>query len=340
MDGKKITLKDIAGRAGLSINTISRALKDKEDIAPATREVIKTLAKEMGYVGNSVAGSLRSGHTRTIAVIVSDVANPHFGIMVKDIEQAARKHNYTIFVINTEEDNELEERAIHTAISKNVDGIIICPAQSSTENIEFMKRNGIPFVLIGRRFNDETDYDYVICDDEKGGYLATKHLLDNGHERILFLNGRNRISSAQERYMGYKRAHEEAGLTVDPLLVKEVGYEPGDTRKTVKMMVENESFTGIFAFNDVIAWEAMYVLQMMGCRIPEEYAIIGFDNIHSRMFVPFPLSSISSSKGEMARRALDILLRKISEPNEKKSYREVVDTTLIWRVSTIGNNEN
>ncbi|AZN38362.1 LacI family DNA-binding transcriptional regulator [Paenibacillus albus] len=339
MEGKKITLKDIASRAGLSINTISRALKDKEDIAPATREVIKRLAKEMGYVGNSAAGSLRSGHTRTIAVIVSDVANPHFGIMVKDIEKAARKHNYTILVINTEEDNELEERAIRTAISKNVDGIIICPAQCSTENIEFMKRNGIPFVLIGRRFLEENDYDYVICDDEKGGYLATKHLLDIGHKRILFLNGPQRISSAQERYMGYRRAHEEAGLKVDPLLVKDVGL-PGDTRRTVKMMVENESFTAIFAFNDVIAWEAMYVLQMMGCRIPEEYAIIGFDNIHSRMFIPFPLSSISSSKGEMARRALEVLLSKINEPGDKKSYREVVDTTLIWRVSTLGHNES
>lgn len=336
MEGRKVTLKDIANKAELSINTISRALKNKEDIAPATREYIQTLAKEMGYVGNSIAGSLRSGHTRTIAVIVGDVANPHFGIMVKDIENAARKHNYTIIVINTEESNELEERAIRTAISKNVDGIIICPAQSSVENMRFMKKNGIPFVLIGRRFQDETDFDYVICNDEKGGYLATKHLLDIGHKRILFLNGPRRISSAQERYLGYIKAHEEAGVPIDPDLVKEVGLESGDVWDKVRTMVENKSFTGIFAFNDVIAWEAMYILQKMGCRIPEEYAIIGFDNIHSRMFVPFPVSSISSSKGMMARRALEILLHKINEPDNHKSFNEVVDTALIWRVSTSG----
>lgn len=337
MLGRKVTLKDIANRAGLSVNTISRALKDKDDIAPATRQAIKTIAKEMGYVGNSAAGSLRSGHSRTIAVIVSDVANPHFGILVKDIENTARKHNYTIFVINTEENNELEERAIQIAISKNVDGILICPAQYSADNMHLMKRNGIPFVLVGRRFVDEPAFDYVICDDEKGGYLAAKHLLDQGHTRILFLNAPQRISSAQERYRGYMRAHEEAGLSVDPALTKEIGIRTGDAKEKVETMVErSEPFTGIFAFNDMIAWEAMYALQLRGCKIPEEYAIIGFDNIHSRMFVPFPLSSISSSQGEMARRAVEILLHKINRPDEEHSFKEVIDTAVISRAAANG----
>jgi DNA-binding LacI/PurR family transcriptional regulator len=127
--------------------------------------------------------------------------------MVKDIEKAARKHNYTIFVINTVDDNELEERAIYTAIGKNVDGIIICPAQHSSDNIRFI-----------------------------------------------------------------------------------------------------QNFTAIFAFNDVFAWEAVYMLRKIGYRVPEDYSVIGFDNIQSRNLFPFPLSSISNSKSKMSRRALDILL--------------------------------
>jgi len=335
MEGRKVTLKDIARQAGLSVNTVSRALKDKEDISLATRETIKRLAKDMGYVKNALAGSLRSGLTRTIAVIVSDVANPHFGIMVKDIEKAARKHQYTIFVICTEDDYALEERAVHTAISRNVDGIILCPSQRGTETLRFMQRVGIPFVLIGRRFRDEPDFDYVICDDELGGYLATRHLLAAGHERILFLNGPSRVSSAEERFNGYKRAHEELGRAVVPELVREVGIAAGDTRHTVRELAESgAAFTGIFAFNDIFAWEAMYVLHKLGRRVPQDCAVIGFDNIQSRLFAPFPLSSVSSSKGKMSRRALDILLHKINHPEDQTRYREVIETALVLRDST------
>ncbi|MCC3375033.1 LacI family DNA-binding transcriptional regulator [Cohnella sp. REN36] len=335
MAGRKVTLKDLAIKAGLSVNTISRALKDKEDISPATRKTIQDLAKEMGYVGNALAGSLRSGLTKTIAVIVSDVANPHFGIMVKDIEKTARKHNYTIFVINTEDDYEMEERAIYTAIGKNVDAIIICPSQRSTDNIRFLQKNGVPFVLIGRRFREEPDFDYVICDDEKGGYLATKHLIESGRERVLFLNGPGRISSAQERLEGYKRAHAEAGLPIRDELIVEVGASAGDTRQVVKRLIERDAtFTGIFAFNDVIAWEAAYVLQKHGYRVPDDFGVIGFDNIQSRLFIPFQLSSVSPSKGKMSKRAVDIVLHKINHPESKTRFREVIDTALVLREST------
>ncbi|NBD25648.1 LacI family DNA-binding transcriptional regulator [Paenibacillus glycinis] len=335
MEGKKVTLRDLAVKAGLSVNTVSRALKDKEDIAESTRKLIKDLAKEMGYVGNALAGSLRSGLTKTIAVIVSDVANPHFGIMVKDIEKSARKHNYTIFVIGTEDDHEMEERAIYTAIGKNVDGIIICPSQRSADTIRLLKKNGVPFVLIGRRFEEEPEFDYVICDDEKGGYLATKHLLDSGHERVLYLNGPSRISSARERLDGYKRAYREAGLPIREDLIIDVEPAAGDARRIVKQLLERKAdFTGIFAFNDVIAWEAAYVLQKYGHRVPEDYAIIGFDNIQSRLFLPFQLSSISNSKGKMSKRAVDILLYKINHPDSTETYRDVIDTALILRDST------
>lgn len=335
MEGRKVTLKDLATKAGLSANTISRALKDKDDIAVATRQMIKELAKEMGYVGNALAGSLRSGLTKTIAVIVSDVANPHFGIMVKEIEKSARKHNYTIFIINTEDDYEMEELAIYTAIGKNVDAIIICPSQRGTDNIRFLQKNGVPFVLIGRRFKDEPEFDYVICDDEKGGYLATKHLIDSGHKRVLFLNGPIRISSAQERLEGYKRAHEEAGLPVQEDLIVEVGASAGDTRLIVKQLIEQKAqFTGIFAFNDVIAWETAYVLNKYGYKVPEDYAVIGFDNIQSRIFIPFQLSSVSNSKGKMSKRAVDIVLHKINHPESDQKFNEIIDTKLVLREST------
>ncbi|MBB6733816.1 LacI family DNA-binding transcriptional regulator [Cohnella zeiphila] len=337
MAGKRVTLKDIAERTNYTINTVSRALKDKEDIALETRKKIQRLAKEMGYIENSVAGSLRSGYSKTIAVIVGDISNPHFGIIVKEIEKAARKHRYTIIVLNTEDREELEESAIRTALSKNVDGIIICPSQRSEDNIWFLQRTGVPFVLIGRRFKSIPEFDYVICDDEKGGYLATKYLLDTGHKRILFLNGPLHISSAEERYEGYKKALQEYGVPLDPQLVREPGLIQSETRHLIRSLIEEGvDFTGVFAFNDVIAWETIYMLQKLGYGVPKDYSVIGFDNINARIFSPSPLTSISNSKSKMSRRALDILLKKINESQAGKSggYREVVDTRLVVRDST------
>jgi LacI family transcriptional regulator len=331
----KVTLKDIAVKTGVTINTVSRALKDKEDIAQGTREKIKAAAQELGYISNSMAGSLRSGLTKTIAVILGDISNPHFGIMAKEIERSARKHDYTTFVINTEEDDLLEEKAIISAVSKNVDGIILCPAQHSKKNIELLKKTGVPFVLLGRRFEDD-DSDYVICDDLNGGYLATKHLIESGHKHILCITGPQQISSSRERLQGYKQALLEGNIDFNPDLVRAVGTQTENNPRIVMKDILNENikFTGIFAFSDMVAWEVIYILQKNGYLVPKDFAIVGFDNIQSRIFVPFPLTTISNSKSKMSRRAYDVLMRRINEDEVSDRVNEIIDTILIVRSSS------
>ena len=146
-----VTLKDIAAKTGYSVNTVSRALRDKDDIAAPTREMIQKTAQEMGHVSNTLAASLRLGYTNTIAVILGDISNPHFSIMMKEIEGYAWKAGYTSILFNTNENEELELAAIQSALNKNVDGIIICPAQKTPYNLTYLKESGVPFVLIGRR---------------------------------------------------------------------------------------------------------------------------------------------------------------------------------------------
>lgn len=181
-----VTLKDIAAKTGYSVNTVSRALRDKDDIAVETREMIQRTAREMGHVSNTLAASLRLGYTNTMAVILGDISNPHFSIMMKEIEGYAWKAGYTSILFNTNENEELELAAIQSALNKNVDGIIICPAQKTPDNLIYLKESGVPFVLIGRR--DEA-YSYVVCNDELGGFQATKELLAAGHRDILLLHG-------------------------------------------------------------------------------------------------------------------------------------------------------
>jgi LacI family transcriptional regulator len=284
---KKVTLQDIAVKTGFTKNTVSRALRNKPEISEATRKLINDIAKEMGYIINTIAGALRSGVTRTIAIILGDISNPHFGIMAKEVEIAIRRHSYNTFVLNTDEKYEVEEQAVYSALSKKVDGVILCPTQENIEAIKLLKKNGIPFVLWGRHFTAEPETDYVVCNDFKGGYLATQHLIERGHRDILCLTGPGYISSARERLAGYQKALEEQGLDCRPELIRETSITAGTCRQVIQKALEAKvKFTAVFAFSDMLAWEAVYTLNKYGIRVPRDVGVIGFDNIQSRMCLP------------------------------------------------------
>ena len=319
-----VTLKDIAAKTGYSVNTVSRALRDKDDIAAPTREMIQKTAQEMGHVSNTLAASLRLGYTNTIAVILGDISNPHFSIMMKEIEGYAWKAGYTSILFNTNENEELELAAIQSALNKNVDGIIICPAQKTPDNLTYLKESGVPFVLIGRR--DEA-YSYVVCNDELGGYQATKELLSAGHRDILLLHGATYISSARERLEGYCRAFREAGVPVNERLIRQVPVV-SDGCEAVLTDLENEGqeYAAIFAFSDMLAWEAWCCLLKRGKMVPEDCSIIGFDHIESRLKLPLGLTSVSSYKGRMSAMAAQILVEQIQGSAEIR--QAVIDTAI------------
>lgn len=329
----KIRLKDIALRTGFSINTVSRALQNKEDIAKETRQIILNMAQELGYVPNGLASGLRSGLTRTIGVILSDVANPFFAIMTRFIEIAARRNNYAVLVLNSGEEQELEEQAISIAMNKGVDGIILFPVQESTRSLFLLNQARIPYVLVGRHFEDEHT-DYLITDDINGGYLATEHLIRAGVKQILLLNGPPHMSCAREREEGYRKALHAYGICYEPKLVIQHEITHGNTYSLMKQLIRNPyEFTGIFAFSDVVAWEAIYALQEAGIPVPEQMKVVGYDNIQSQLYYPFPLTTIHISKESMAYRAVEVLLKKIRGESEHEYYQEMFETTLIVRNS-------
>lgn len=333
-DRSRVTLKDIALRTGFTINTVSRALKDKDDISETTRTVIKETARQMGYIRNSIAGSMRSGRTRTIAVILGDISNPHFAIIVKEIEEQARSHHYSTIIFNTEEDDDREHEAIVSALEWKVDGLIICPAQRSPRNVTFLAETGLPFVLIGRRF-ETLNADTVICDDVQGGRIATEHLVAKGHRKILFLNGPSYISSARDRLAGYRQVLEEHGIPYEGKLVREIPIVAGDNRRLIMQLVrEKLDFSGVVAFSDLIAWEVIYVLTELGCAVPYDIAVVGFDNIQSKFFLPCPLTSVGSSRTTMARRAVNMLLRRINATDAVEPRQDVLESRLFVRRST------
>ncbi len=326
-----IKLADIAKKTGYSINTVSHALNNKNDIAPATKEYICSVAKKMGYVPNNSASSLRSGKTKCIAIIISDISNPLFAIEVKEIELLLRSYGYTAFILNTDENEGIEHDAIISAISKCVDGVLICPTQHSTANIELLEQKKVPYVLFGRCF-ENADTNYVVCDDENGGYKAAEHLISLGHKKILFINTHSYISSSMLRLSGIKKAFDDYGIAHENLIVETTSSTNINIQALEKTVNTYSDCSAIICFSDYIALAVAHICAKNGKNIPNDVSIMGFDDIASKMYFPLMLTSVTSSKSKMTNHAVDALMKLIN--NSKDTFQIVLPTKVVPREST------
>ena len=325
------TLKSIALRTGYTANTVSQALRNSPSVAQETRDQIRKVAREMGYVHNVVASSLRSGRTHTVALVYGDVSNMLFAIKIREMEEELRKRGYQVLILNTDEDPELERRAITTAISRKVDGVVLCPCQKGREGLRLMEQHRVPYLLSGRYFED-VDCDSVVWADYKGGLIATRHLIERGCRRILFLNGPEIISSARERGRGYRDALEEAGLTP---VERSVPSMSGGVRGALdQLKTEGIRYDGIFAFSDLIALEAACWLTEHGLHIPEDVRMVGFDDILSHICIPFGLTSIAADKRRETLQAVELLLGRIEGRTDRPGERRTMDVQLVARASS------
>ena len=331
----KARLKDIAEATGFSVNTVSHALRDMQDISPATKEVIRQAAQELGYIPNLQASSIKSGKSHIVSIILPDITNPHFTIVFREIEEFFRKVGITPFFMNTNENVEEELNAVRLSIGQNVDGVILCPTQISTESIRILKNSRIPFVLIGRRFSPEEVTNYVVCDDTTGALLATQHLLSLGHRNIAYIKTNDHISSDAERFAGYRRALEEAEVPFDPALILQLPPTGNSTDMIHRFLTEHPDCTAVLAFSDILAFAVIRELLATGKSVPGDVSVMGFDNICSDYTFPIPLSSVSVSKKNMAQTACEILFELMHSTQSTQAPKEIVlPTQLFLRQTT------
>ena len=306
---KKVTLKDIAVKAGFSTITVSKALRNHQDISENTRQFIKQIAAELGYVKNASATSLRTGSTYTLAFIIGDITNPFFGILARYVEQHAKAEGYTIIVMNTDEVPEKELDAVKAAISSNVDGVLIVPCQKDDTAIRLMESHNLPYVLIGRYFPECTRHTVTI-DDYSGGYQAATHLLDQGYTRILMLNAEPDLSASTERFRGYQQAHLDRGIIPDSSLCVYGKSTTGECEETLEKCA-SVSFDALFAYNDILAFQAITLLEKKGYRIPQDLAVVGFDDISSHVGYLPPITSVSVPFDNLAESSVNQILAQI-----------------------------
>lgn len=326
---QRITLREVAQETGFSVNTVSKALRDAPDLSVQTKRLIQDTAKRLGYVVNNMASALRSGYSNVLALIVGDISNPFFGILCKEIEQQAAHHGCTVIVFNTEEDPDKEDRAVRTALSQNVDGVLLAPSRNGAEAVRLLQAYDKPCVLIGRYF-PQRPADAVLFDDENGGYLAGKHLLERGCRDLLMLNAPCN-TSAEHRAKGFAKAMTETSGAKCRLLTAESPL--GGVKDILKNAWRESPFDGIFAYSDLFAMEAASVLEEMG--IPGgAVKLVGFDDIQSRLALPLPLTSVSAGKAAFGEALVTLLMRRILGDTTDFPIRQVLPTTLVIRKST------
>lgn len=328
---KTITLKDIAKETGFSVTAVSHALNDRSDISEATKVIINESASRLGYIRNHAAAALQSGKTRIIAVIVGDTSNPFFAFMTRILESELRQKGYSSFFMNTNEDEEIERQCLVLSARQNVDGILWCPVQQTTENLTFLESTHIPFVLIGRHFTQHST-NYVNSDDCQAGRLAAEHLIENGHFNTIYVDTLMQNSSSTERYSGFISAYRACGK---PFRTETVYFDTEGHYFDQLLQPDGSWRAGaIVAYNDLIAWDIMTRNNIPPRSGAFPLSILAFDNLHSFLPLPFPLTSVSASKVAIPKRATEILLNQIDNPEIPYSHL-TLDVKLIDRGSVI-----
>ncbi len=329
-----ITMKDIAKIAGVSVNTVSRALNDRPEINEETKRSIKKIAQELNYVPNTIAATLASKKSKSIGLVIPDICDPFFAMQARGVEDAARKHGYSVIIINTDEIPKNELNAITTLYGIRVAGVILTSVSFGMEHIEEMKSRQLPFVLLNRYLR-QFDADYVINDHQKGSYMATKHLLALGHKRIGIILGPERITSVQDRLTGYLQAMDEAGIKLSKEYAihgENLKPETGELL-TEELMRKNPRPTAIFAYCDSLAIGASAGIRKTGHKIPQDVALVGYDDIPYAAHLEVPLTTIAQPAYTMGKAACEVLLKRISSGGEPKTKHIVFEPKLIVRKS-------
>ena len=337
---KRVTLQDIADETGYSVNTVSRALRGKSDISPATIGHIRLTADKMGYSVNQIASSLRSGRTHIFAVILGGMTNPFYGVMADCIQNAARGKGYSLIIMCSREDPETELSLVEQAVSRCVDGVLLFPTSGSGPAVERLKAARMPFVLMSRCV-EGIEADAVVADEEEGGYLAARHLIGAGHRKLAFIASAPVAFSLDMRLRGFRRACvenmiPEADRTVFVSSHNITGHREAAawqeilTQKLVSL--KRDGFTGLFIFCDVEAWHALSAMQLAGTIGPGDFGIVGFDNLGGFLSFPIPLCSVDCGFEEMARAGVQILRDRI-HGDAQPPVRKVCPVKLVCRHS-------
>lgn len=329
----RVTIHDVAAQAGVSINTVSRVLNGRPDVKATTRDRVQQVIAELGYRPNRLARSLIGRSSRTVGLVVTDCTNPNTARQIQVIQQVLVTADYAVLIFDTQEDATAEQEAIGLLLEQVADGVILTPASNRSGGLASLSQQ-VPLVLLNRETVEPTDCDIVLNDNAGGARAATEHLIALGHRRIAYVTARKAVSTVRDRLAGYREALVNADLPADDRFVVRADITVADASIATRALLDRpERPTAILAYNDLMAVGVLAALAEAGLRVPDDLALVGYDDIAYAPYLSVPLTTVRQQTQRMGRTAAQLLLERFGGA-EMPPRRVVLAPELIVRASS------
>ncbi len=328
------TSSTVAEAVGVSQSTVSRALHGDPRVRPDTRKLIERTAAELGYRPAWLASG-EPERTRTIGVVVSDLTNPFFPSLVTPVHDELRIMGYRVVLFAERTDIPTGQQALHNLLDREIDGVLVTTATLDSRLAEAMADRDLPLVLLNR-YVDGMDVDRVVADNHQGGRAAARHLVELGHTRIGVIRGPANTSTSRDRHAGLLTGLEQAGVTLDELMVREGPYSHQSGYQNARDLLRGPvPPTALICGNDVIAFGAIDAAKSLGLEVPADISVIGFDDVPMAAWEVFSLTTVRQPLSEMAREAARMLVERIEHVGDIGAGRErLFATSLVRRATT------
>jgi LacI family transcriptional regulator len=331
----RVTMREVAGKAGVSAMTVSRVINESRGVSEDARRRVESAIAELGYVPNRLASGLIRRKTGAIGVIVPDVANPFFTLVVRGAEEVAWRAGYHVILCNTQADLERERGYLEDMLAFQVEGLLIAPVgERSKPNLRILRKNGVPFVLIDRSLNGYQG-DLVQGDSVAGARRLVEHLIELGHRRIAMVSETGEVSTARDREQGYRQALEGAGIALRPeFVVESSAIDPRAAHDaTLALLDLREPPTAIFSVNNIAVVGVAEAIRERGLDVPNDVALVCFDDIeHASRFHPF-LTVMAQPAETFGTIATQLLLDRLAGRVSERRRLVVLAADLIVRRS-------
>jgi LacI family transcriptional regulator len=327
------TVADVAKRAGVSISTAARVLSGTGYAADETRQLVLDAARELGYVPNQIARSLRTRRTRTIGLLIGDVENSFYSVIARHVEAVAKHAGYHVVLCNSDDDPRIEREYLRLLEGMNVAAVIVTPTAKNRRHLDRLMEKGIVIVQVDRRV-DGLDADAILVDNEAGAASAVAHLIEAGHTRIGIVTGELDVHTASQRLAGYHRALRDAGIPIHEPLIRSASFHREHAIEDATALIRAKPTpTAIFAANNILAEATLIALAQQGLRVPRDVSVAAFDDVQWMSMVEPPVTTVRQPIADMARSAAELAIRRLRDGRDGPPNTVVFRTELVERGS-------
>ncbi|QNA77725.1 LacI family transcriptional regulator [Streptomyces sp. So13.3] len=338
MKRSAIGIKDVAEQSGVSLGTVSNVLNRPDTVSEPTRRRVLAVIERLGYVRSETARQLRAGRSRMLALLVLDLANPFFVELARGAQQAAREAGLAVMVCTSAGDPAQEAEYLGMFAEQRVRGVLVTPTDGTGQDLRALRSRGISFVVADREWAGDEACS-VSVDDVAGGRLAVRHLLASGHRRIVYVSGSPRLAQSRDRHQGALSALDEARVARETLTVVEAErFDVASGRAAgARLLAAADRPSAVFCANDLLALGVLQTLFAAGIRVPDDMALVGYDDIEFAAGAAVPLSSVRQPSFRIGRTAAELLIEETDgRPDAHEHQKIVFQPELVVRASSLG----